>query len=271
MVARHELSLQIVEVLHYSLDVDKSVGFYEGKLGWPVIWQSPGNLAIIDAGGAYQVTVVAAQWIPGWKDGDPIPAPKLAMESQDLASDKAVLTERKLHGLVISGDPASMLTMEIADPEGFQIFVWQDSAGAGATKMVEDYKAESQPPARYTLGECLFFVVDMPGAEKFYTDKLGFSVRSRHGEAFTGLSRKDGPVLGLYDSTKWWDSDSAVPAGTVRLFLECPDISAEHVRLNAAGAAPGTLCDSGDGLRWFSVADPDGNTMTLWQYESPVH
>jgi hypothetical protein len=55
----------------------------------------------------------------------------------------------------------------------------------------------------------------------------------------------------------------------VRLFLECPDIGAEHQRQEEGGAAPGELRSSTDGLSWFSTADPDGNLLTFWQYTPP--
>ena len=64
-----ELTLQVVEVLHYAADVDRSIEFYERRLGWPVIWRSPGNMAMLDAGGAYQLTLVAAKWAPDWAAG----------------------------------------------------------------------------------------------------------------------------------------------------------------------------------------------------------
>jgi catechol 2,3-dioxygenase-like lactoylglutathione lyase family enzyme len=265
-----ELTLQVVEVLHYAADVDKAIEFYEEKLGWPVIWRSPGNMAMLDAGGVYQLTIVAAKWAPDWAEGGPVPRPQLALESKDLRADIALLESRGLTGLSIGGDPASMLTSAIMDPAGIELFVWQDTTDAPATKVVEEYNAQRKPAPLYSLGECLFFVEDMAAAERFYTETLGFQVHNRHGEVFAGLRRGAGPILGLYHWPRWWEQPVPdAPPAPVRLFLECPDIAAEHQRQNEGGAAPDELRSSNDGLSWFSTADPDGNLMTFWQYTPP--
>lgn len=267
MDTEQNLSLQVIEVLHYAADVDQAIEFYRDQLGWPVIWQSPGNMAMLDAGGVYQLTLVAAKWTPGWQNGQSVPGPQLALESQDLKADLALLEERGLTGLEIGGDPASMLTSAITDPAGIELFVWQDTTDAPATKVVEQYKATRQGAPLYSLGECLFFVDEMAECERFYTRTLGFEITDRHGEVFTSMQRADGPVLGLYHWPHWWEQPvTGDPPARVRLFLECPDIAAEHARQLAGGAAPGELNANEDGLSWFSTADPDGNLLTFWQY-----
>lgn len=256
-------------MLHYAADVDKSIEFYEQRLGWPVIWRAPGNMAMLDAGGVYQLTLVAAKWAPDWAEGAAVPGPQLALESKDLKADVALLESRGLSGLELGGDPASMLTSALTDPAGIELFVWQDTTDAPATRVVEEYNARRKPTPLYSLGECLFFVDDLASAERFYTETLGFAVHTRHGDVFTGLKRGDGPVLGLYYWTRWWEQPAPeTPPAPVRLFLECPDIAAEHARQQSGGAEPGELQASNDGLRWFSNADPDGNVMTFWQFQA---
>lgn len=264
------LTLQIVEVLHFAADVDKTIQFYEEQLGWPVIWRSPGNMAMLDAGGVYQLTVVAAKWLPDWAEGAPVPGPQLALESKDLKADVALLASRGLSGLAIGGDPASMLTSALTDPAGIELFVWQDTTDAPATKVVEEYNAQHKPEPIYSLGECLFFVDDMAAAERFYTETLGFQVHNRHGEVFTGLRRGDGPILGIYHWPRWWEQPvPEAPPAPVRLFLECPNIDEERARQQSGGANPGEMKSSPGGLKWFSTSDPDGNLLTFWQFRPP--
>jgi|GEM_PF-2295922 len=271
MDTARELTLQVIEVLHYAAGVDEAIEFYRDKLGWPVIWQSPGNMAMLDAGGVYQLTLVAAKWTPGWERGQPVPGPQLALESRDLKADAALLRARGLADVEVGGDPASMLTSAISDPAGIELFVWQDTTDAPATKVVEEYKAGRQGAPLYSLGECLFFIDDMAAGERFYTGTLGFEITDRHGEVFSQMRRAGGPVLGIYHWPRWWEQPvSGDPPARVRLFLECPDIAAEHARQLAGGAAPGELHDNQGGLSWFSTADPDGNLLTFWQYAPPA-
>ena len=113
MADNPRLSLQVVEVLHYCADVDASLAYYTERLGWSVIWQAPGNLAVLDAGGAYQVVLVAAKWSHKWEKGQAVPPPLLSLQSQDLAADLEILAERGLPGIVVQGDPADMLFASI--------------------------------------------------------------------------------------------------------------------------------------------------------------
>ena len=46
------LTMEVIEILQYSSDVDSAVEFYNGKLGWPLIWEFKGSMAGLDAGGA---------------------------------------------------------------------------------------------------------------------------------------------------------------------------------------------------------------------------
>ena len=269
MATNHSHTLAVVEILHYSSDVDAAAEFYQGKLGWPLIWQFKGSLAGFDAGGAYLLTLVAAKFVDGWKEGSVVPVPRLSLQSKDLQADSTVLAARGLAALEISGEPATMLSADLLTIEGIELFIWQEGEGSPATKVVEEYRAKRQPEAIYSLGECVFFVNDKPKAEAFFTAKLGFEVTGNHGDVFCAMQLNGGPILGLYDWPEWWEKPDkdAAPAAT-RLFLEAPELAKEHSRQVEAGVNPGGLKQNGSGLQWFSIADPDGNTITLWQYSA---
>lgn len=271
METKSQLSLQVVELLHYCQDVDASTAFYTDRLGWGLIWQAPGNLAVLDAGGAYQVVLIAAKWVPGWGEGHPVPAPRLSLQSQNLAADLRILRERGLPEIELQGDPKDMLFANIPFVENKQFFAWQDGQAASATKSVEDYRARGGGSQLYSLGECVFFMDDIGAALGYLMEKFGFRVKEQHGEVFTALQIGDGPVVGLFDMPTLLKQPVFSP-GTVRtrLFLECPDIQAEHARQAASGAKPGELHSEADGLGWFSTADPDGTAMTFWQFSPPV-
>jgi lactoylglutathione lyase len=126
--------------------------------------------------------------------------------------------------------------------------------------------AQQPPPTTVTnIGVAMFAVADQDAALAFYTEKLGFEVRSdtRFGE---------------HGENRWLEV--APPGSTARLALnppmggqpgggsigiETPDVLAEHKRLSAIGGidldaepmtAPGAPL-------LFMLRDPDGNHIAV--------
>jgi lactoylglutathione lyase len=118
------------------------------------------------------------------------------------------------------------------------------------------------------LGVAMFTVADQDAALAFYTDKLGFEVRSdmRFGE--------DG-------SARWLEV--APPGSTARLALnppmnstpggggigvETPDVVAEHSRLKGMEGVDvdAELMQTPGAPKMFGVRDPDGNQ--IWVVET---
>jgi lactoylglutathione lyase len=121
------------------------------------------------------------------------------------------------------------------------------------------------------IGVAMFTVADQDAALAFYTEKLGFEVRSdtRFGE---------------HDEMRWLEV--APPGSRARLALnppmgaqpgggsigvETPDVRAEHARLSAIGGIdldPEPMHTPGAPLM-FMLRDPDGNLVVVVE-EPPV-
>jgi lactoylglutathione lyase len=115
------------------------------------------------------------------------------------------------------------------------------------------------------IGVAMFTVADQDAAIAFYTEKLGFELRSdtRFGEN---------------DEMRW--VEVAPPGSTARLALnppmgnqpggggigvETPDVLGEHARLSAIGGIdldPEPMRSPGAPLL-FMLRDPDGNTVVV--------
>jgi catechol 2,3-dioxygenase-like lactoylglutathione lyase family enzyme len=118
------------------------------------------------------------------------------------------------------------------------------------------------------IGVAMFTVADQDAAAAFYTEKLGFEVRTdvRFGEG------------GAY---RWLEV--APPGSTARLALNPPmrgepgggsigvetaDVRGEHARLKALGVeVDEQLMEGGGAPTMFSLRDPDGNYV--WVVETP--
>ena len=118
------------------------------------------------------------------------------------------------------------------------------------------------------IGVVMFTVADQDAALAFYTQKLGFEVRSD--------SR-----FGENDEMRWLEV--APPGSRARLALnppmrdepgggsigvETPDVAGEHARLKAAGdvEVDAELMRAPGAPLMFSVRDPDGNYV--WVVEA---
>ncbi len=115
------------------------------------------------------------------------------------------------------------------------------------------------------IGVAMFTVADQDAALAFYTDGLGFEVRSD--------SR-----FGEHDENRWLEV--APPGSRARLALnppmggapggasigvETPDVLGEHARLSAIGGIdldPEPMSMPGAPLM-FMLRDPDGNTVVV--------
>jgi len=119
------------------------------------------------------------------------------------------------------------------------------------------------------IGVAMFTVADQDSALAFYTEKLGFEVRSDS-------------TFGEHDEMRWLEV--APPGSRSRLALnppmggapgggaigvETPDVLAEHARLSEIGGIdldPEPMVAPGAPLM-FSLRDPDGNFV--WVVEDP--
>ena len=122
-----------------------------------------------------------------------------------------------------------------------------------------------------TIDKLMMFsmsVTDMPKAKAFYEDKLGLKVTSDY--------RKD--------DDHWWVSlilpeggasitlttvQENMKPGTMKLYFATSDVAVAHEELSAKGVKVNGVKDDlfgpGSGVKWFNLADPDGNQVLLVQ------
>jgi lactoylglutathione lyase len=121
------------------------------------------------------------------------------------------------------------------------------------------------PTTLINIGVAMFTVADQDAALAFYTEKLGFEVRSD-------------TTFGEHGEMRWLEV--APPGSTARLALnppmgnqpggggigvETPDVLGEHARLSAIGGIdldPEPMRSPGAPLL-FMLRDPDGNSVAV--------
>lgn|SRR5688572_11790757 len=117
-----------------------------------------------------------------------------------------------------------------------------------------------------SLASVRYIVDDVQAAVDFYTNHLGFTVRTARFPAFADVTR--GPLRLLLSGptssgARATPSDAAA-AGRNRVHLIVDDIDAEIERLRSAGVSFRSDVVEGPGGRQILIADPAGNLIELF-------
>jgi catechol 2,3-dioxygenase-like lactoylglutathione lyase family enzyme len=114
-----------------------------------------------------------------------------------------------------------------------------------------------------------YMVDDVETAIAFYTEHLGFEVRTSAAPAFADVTRGNlrlllsGPASSA--GRPMPDGTSPSPGGWNRIHLIVPDIASEVDRLRNAGVSFRNDIVSGPGGRQILLEDPSGNVVELFQ------
>lgn len=114
-----------------------------------------------------------------------------------------------------------------------------------------------------------YMVHDVDTAIAFYTEHLGFEVRTSAAPAFADVTRGNlrlllsGPASSAGRSMP--DGTSPSPGGWNRIHLIVADIATEVARLRNAGVSFRNDVVTGPGGRQILLEDPSGNVVELFQ------
>ena len=124
------------------------------------------------------------------------------------------------------------------------------------------------PTTVSNIGVAMFTVADQDAALAFYTEKLGWQVRSdvRFGENGEMRWLEVAPP-GSRARLALTPPMSGQPGGG-SIGVETPDMAAEHERVSSLGVTVTTPPMDMEGVpKMFAIADPDGNN--IWIVETP--
>jgi len=114
-------------------------------------------------------------------------------------------------------------------------------------------------------------ITEMDRAIRFYTERLGFTLAQRSGDAFARVQRGDlGLVLsgpGASGSRAMPDGSHQAPGGWNRIILYVDDLAATITRLRSADTRFRNDVERGPGGSQILIEDPDGNPIEL--HEAP--
>lgn len=114
-----------------------------------------------------------------------------------------------------------------------------------------------------------YLVDDVEASLAFYTEHLGFEVRTNFAPAFADITRSNlrlllsGPTSSA--GREMPDGTKPGPGGWNRIHLIVDDIEAEHARLREQGVRFRSDIVKGPGGQQIVLDDPSGNPVELFQ------
>jgi predicted enzyme related to lactoylglutathione lyase len=113
-------------------------------------------------------------------------------------------------------------------------------------------------------GNATIFVSNMDAAVDFYTGTLGLKLTNRFGDAWATVEAGKGLTIGLHPASPKYPAPGTKGAMTLGLEVDEP-IETVIARLCERGVSIIGTITQGDGGKFASLEDPDGNQMYLWQ------
>jgi catechol 2,3-dioxygenase-like lactoylglutathione lyase family enzyme len=156
--------------------------------------------------------------------------------------------------------------------------------GAFVKPVIALFLALAAMPVAYSQGVVVdkFMMItmavgNMDKAKEFYTT-LGLKATqdySQAGQRWVALSLPGGgPSINLSTMTANYTKPGVSEPGTVVLYFTAFDVAAAHEELSAKGVKVTDVKDDlygpGSGVKWMSLADPDGNQVLIVQLKPPA-
>jgi catechol 2,3-dioxygenase-like lactoylglutathione lyase family enzyme len=112
-------------------------------------------------------------------------------------------------------------------------------------------------------------VTDMAKSKQFYADTLGFDVTIDHGQGPAHWVSLNFPGGGASITLTTYLGGILQP-GSMSFYISTPDVQQAFDTLTGKGITPTNpitddLYGPGSGVKWFSIADPDGNNLMIVQ------
>jgi catechol 2,3-dioxygenase len=262
-------------------DLPRSVRFYQEQLGMEPQGRGAGSVALGASGGEPVLILEEHRGAQRPRAGPGLYHFALLVPSRaELARtlEHLIISNTPLQGL---SDHAVSEAIYLADPEGNGIEIYADRPRAswpwveGALQMSTEpldiaslmeerggAPAWSRLPAGTTMGHVHLQVTDVPPAETFYRDVLGFDLTTRYGKTASFLA------TGGYHhhvAVNSWQSRGASQrpngaAGLAHFTLRLPREEMVRQVVSRARAAGAPVEDRNDGTL---VRDPSGNALVL--------
>lgn len=124
------MARRVSETMYFVRDLDAAIEFYTVRMGCELTEKHEWGFAVVELPGGQRLGLCQVQeFEPTWKPGDPMPAPRVAIQTTDIEADHMLMTRAGVQSTEPKGDPGAIRYLSITDPDGNLIFLWDDGSG----------------------------------------------------------------------------------------------------------------------------------------------
>ncbi len=125
------MAWKVTETMILVSDLDASIHHYVDVLGFNLIEKQEWGFAMLTPDGAAHVGLLDVKSSDSdWKPGDPMPPPRVALQTDDIEAEALRLREAGADIDNVVGEPGTLRAIGFRDRDGNRFFLWDDGSGS---------------------------------------------------------------------------------------------------------------------------------------------
>ena len=125
------MAWKVSETLITVSDLDEAIAYHVDRFGFELIEKQEWGFAMLTPDGEARVGLLAARaGNPEWEPGTPLPAPCVALRTDDIEAEVARLKEAGVDVDDVQGEAGTLRAVGFRDQDGTSYFLWDDGSGS---------------------------------------------------------------------------------------------------------------------------------------------
>jgi predicted enzyme related to lactoylglutathione lyase len=132
------MAIRVSETMLFVGDLDEAIRFYTQSLGWKLEERFDWGFAYINIDGSHRLgLMLASAWTRDFADGEGLPQPRVALQTDDFDAEHARLAQAGVHMGAITESEGGVRAVNFVDTDNNVFFLWYDPrepfpAGSGS-------------------------------------------------------------------------------------------------------------------------------------------
>lgn len=121
------MATRVSETMIFVRDMDEAIRFYTQQVGFKLVKRFDWGFAYLDMDGKSTLgLMLESKWQREYPDTDELPAPRVALQTDDFDHEIARLKNNGVHMGVVKGEPGGHRAVNFWDVDENAFFLWTD-------------------------------------------------------------------------------------------------------------------------------------------------